>query len=787
MTTTTTTTRAQRAHGRPPLSRKGHGLSKPWTQTESSRKGAFGHLLVQLREACESRNVHQVMDLYPTLLEAGVLNEYDSRRITQTLHVRIRLATDHQQRAELLTFVHRLVADLRSGALAPHHYAYVHLLGIFKDCKRFEDGHELWQWLADQDGSHLSTAAYGAAIELLAYGRLVQLPGLERLYQEGLQRFPGTFAEYHVAPDAIVPDRTQPTLIPGIPMILLQGILTARILARDWKNAYLALDTALRLYPSQVPPRYFELFMAERPLAEAYSAYMLACRAGIVIRPTHVTALLVKMRAAMGTSASMADRIMLVRAIANALYASLEAGGELQSIHVGILVQAMAQLLPENTTERDLADHEAPLRDAIVLAVHEIISGLMRAGMTPQIHAFDALITLSGKLRVPQLLTRTLHDLATAQMELGPVATRDAISAAGLLGNTTVIEQLWERIVTKAETESSGIGFGDWITLTKACRRANHKDYFWAQLARLPHALEQGIELHVKDQIDQPDAVMDNRVSFDYMTEEQLLSELDALKSQMANVEAVLMSGQPLDLLKTPFHMHLNPDYKSLASTKDMRIVYDQFSTDPHQPPPATPATPIPTSPTGIPLDELRFQNWATILSMMSDAEAYELELQSNVEAAIKAGKPLTGNPELLRLRQDASVQYSTIHGLRARITSLRASKPVDAPRFRYTVTKTPKNAIDALMAYDKSRGHWRIKSGRLVKYTSPPVKESLQPTPADDVVKVPTLSYYVSLESSHEAPVKKPKSILGIQRGKLEKQGVGGDESVGSSDEARC
>ncbi|KAI8938668.1 hypothetical protein NX059_004537 [Plenodomus lindquistii] len=770
-------------------SRKGKPLNKPWKTTQNSKEKTLaqsvGHLLVQLREACETRNAHQVMDLYPTLLEAGVLNSYDARRITQMLHVRIRLTTDYKQRAELFTFVQKVVADLRSGALEPHHYAYVHLFGIYKDCTRFDEGQVLWQWLVDQDERHVSAAAYGAAIELLAYGRLMPLPDLESLYQDGIKRFPGTFAEYHLSPDAIVPDRTQPTLVAGIPMILLQGILTARMLARDWKNAYLALDTALRLYPSQTPPRYFELFMAERPLAESYSAYMLACRSGIVIRATHVTALLTKMRAAIGVSRSMADRMMLVRAIANALYASVEAGGELQSIHVGMLVQSMTILLPENNMEQDLSDQEIPLRDAIVRTVHDIMSGLMQAGMKPQIHPFDALINLSGKLRVPNILKRTLEDLKTSGIELGPVATRDVISAAGLLANTELIEQYWERIVTDSQTEGAGIGFADWIALTKACRRANHKAYFWAQLARLPHAIEEGVEKHIKQQIDQSETTV-NTAPFEYMSVEQLSSELAALKAQMQNVEAVLMSGQPLDISKTPIYMRLNPSQPPLSSTDNLRIVYDQYTTDPHQPAPPPPTDssidPLPRSPTGIPLDELRFQNWVTILEMMHSAEAYEIDLTAAINAAIKAGKPLNGTPEVLRLHSDTSthVSYDTINGLRARITHLRASAPVEVKRFRYAVSKTDKGGIDAPMAFDESRGEWRKRSGRLVKYTNPVKKEGW--TLEKEAVKVPTLSYYIGLESEHSAPTRE-KGVLGIRRLKKKKAG---EAEVGMSGEAR-
>jgi hypothetical protein len=210
-----------------------------------------------------------MMELYPSLLAANILNSYDTRRITQALHVRIRNAHQDQARSDLFPFVQQIVGDIRRGVLEPHNYAFVHLFGIYKDCKRFDEGCTLWQWLVQQDERYVSQAAYGAAIELMAYGGIMRLPDLESLYVDGLKRFPGTFAEYHLAPDAIVPDRSQPTTVKGIPTILLQGILSARILNRDWKNAYLALDTALRLYPTQsglypkpIPPSWSHVVLA---------------------------------------------------------------------------------------------------------------------------------------------------------------------------------------------------------------------------------------------------------------------------------------------------------------------------------------------------------------------------------------------------------------------------------------------------------------------------------------------------------------------------------------------
>jgi hypothetical protein len=679
-----------------------------------------------------------MMELYPSLLAANILNSYDTRRITQALHVRIRNAYQDKARSDLFPFVQQVVGDIRRGLLEPHNYAFVHLFGIYKDCKRFDEGYALWQWLVQQDERYVSQAAYGAAIELMAYGGIMRLADLENLYVDGLKRFPGTFAEYHLAPDAVIPDRTQLTTVKGIPTILLQGILSARILNRDWKKAYLALDTALRLYPTQTPSRYFELFMAERPISEAYTTFMVACRSGVAMRPTHVTALITKMRAAIGASPSMADRMLLVRAIANAIYAYLEAGGQLESIHVGSLIHTFEQLLPEPMAGEDYVGEAAEMRNIIVVTAHGILAGLIQAGMSPQIHPFEALISVSGKLRVSSLLSTTLDDVKTAGIELGAVGTRSVITSAGLLKNKDLLEQYWSQVVSGAEANSAQIPFEDWITFTKACRRADYADYFRSQLLKLPHAINSRTESHLIHQIDMAEPTPAGQDSYQYMSMEELTSDLDTLKEQTKNIEAVVMSGQPLDLNATPFYMHLDPQHPSLGTDYDLRALYDEFTTDPHQPPPPAGTITPALSPTGIPLDELRFMNWVSVLEMMDLASSYEADLQAELNAAIRSGKPFKGTPELLRLRKDNDgSEQRTVNGLRLRIRELRALNPEDVGVYRKVGSVDPSKKMVV-------REHpVRNKGERVVKG-----EKDRNGTKGAERIRM-----YVGLESSHSAP----------------------------------
>jgi hypothetical protein len=644
-----------------------------------------------MRKACDLRDVQYIMDLYPTLLEAKVLDRQDTRRIAQAIHTRARQKT---KTADMFPFIQQIVADVRSGALDPHPYAFVHLLSIFKEYKRFEEGHELWQWLVQQDEAYVSQAAYGAAIELMAYGGISTLAELEDLYNDALKRFPGTFAEYHLSPDAIISDRSQPVLVAGIPTVLLQGILTARILARDWRKSYLALDTVLRLYPTQTPPRFFELFMAERPISEAYTAFMIACRAGTVLNPGQVTALLAKLRAAMSTSISMSDRMMILRAVANAIYAYQEAGGRLESLHVGVFIHCFENILPEITAGEQYEGDAAQLRNILVVSAHEILGGLLQAGFPAQIHPFEALVSLAGNMRVPDLLTTAMKDIKTAQINLGPIGTRSAMTSAGLVKNQEVIKELWSGIVTRANAEGSQITNEDWITFTKACRRADLADFFRKQLSKLAHTTTSSVEQHLAYQIGLTEKVLISS-SFQYISVDELSAEIEGLKQQMKNVEAVVMSSSPLDLKSSPFNMHIDPSTTSMSSLENLQAVYDEFTTDPHQPPapPAPKGTPAQAalSPTKIPFDQLRFMNWITIVGMMAEAEAYESHLRSSINQAISSGKPFKDRPLAFLSRKSEYLESK--QDLRERVRNLRNSNTAAAFSIRKMGSTTPISA----------------------------------------------------------------------------------------------
>jgi hypothetical protein len=704
------------------------------------------------------------MDLYPTVVASKRLNHNDTRRIAQALHTHVRFHHfDTSKMPKPFAFVDQLSEDIRAGNLEPHPLAHVHILGIYKECKMFHQGHAFWQWLVDQDSTYVNQAVYGAAIELLAYRGETSLQQLEGLYLDGLKRFPGTFAEYHLSPEAIVPDRTQRINITGIPISLLQGILTARLLSRDWKQAYLALDTALRLFPIETPSRFFELFLLERPVAEAYTVFLLACRSGVCLKPYQLTALMAKLSKSMAASSSLQEKFVILRGMANAMYAYLECGGSLEGPHIGAFLNAFGNLLPLRQPGQVFLGDEAVLRNVVVTHAHGTMSTLIQAGMPPRPHLFIALISLAGKLGVPDLLDVTLQDIETAEMDIGSIGRRCVLASAGFLNDEQLIEDYWKKIVSKGELEDTRSSHAYWVTLAKACNAAGYQSFFEEQLSKLQHTISTDAMQEASHQLNLPIRKQETARPPLAMDPAEFDSELQLLQEHMKNIAAVIMSGQPLDLQKNPFQMSLRPEERSLGSLEDLRVVYDELTTDPYQPAPSPPSesspNKAPSSSTGISFDELRFQNWVTILELMNEARATEFEFQRRLDIAIASGKPLK-DTLLLQSSEKQEVPLNlSKEELRRRIRSLRAPSESLSARSGMSVSspnrRVPMPAFSDDPSITPSTIPWGTQSKPKLRYH---VTDGFTPDVSTDNVKhrplgKPKLRYHIGLESTHDAP----------------------------------
>ena len=380
------------------------------------------------------------------------------RLLARTIHGIWRsLSTGHKKGAgsSLYQMAERITQDLQKRKIPPDCEAIKHILAVFRDTGNLDKGHEFWSWLDAQDAQYVDASVVGVAIELLAL-RDHPLDELEAMYERALKRFGGPFAEYHLSPIAVLPDRTKPVDIRGLPMTLLQGIVFARIRGGDWRGAYLGLDAALRLYPTQLPHRFFENFTYSRPLDEAFKVFMLACRAGIRMPGSSLTYLLdrlVKNQMKRNNRALFSDRIALTQNMLNLLQAHAKIGGSVNERHATNLVKAFTSLLPTQSfsnlsDQRDYAG--VGLVDKITDMVKTLTASFITRGNSSALGLLNSLILYSARAGRPALMDAALLDMQQLNLQADTATYRSLMYAYAENKNTQGIASTWQALITQS-------------------------------------------------------------------------------------------------------------------------------------------------------------------------------------------------------------------------------------------------------------------------------------------------------------------------------------------------
>ncbi|KAG2166823.1 hypothetical protein JADG_006562 [Aureobasidium aubasidani] len=96
------------------------------------------------------------------------------------------------------------------------------------------------------------------------------------------------------------------------------------------------------------------------------------------------------------------------------------------------------------------------------------------------------------------------------------------------------------------------------------------------------------------------------------------------------------------------FCMHIFQGVYANVPEQHIRTVYDEMTTDTpaleilpeSSPEPEAEKQPAAMSPTGFPLDELRYENWKTINELLFDARLHDQQYMDTVDESIKLGTP---------------------------------------------------------------------------------------------------------------------------------------------------
>jgi tetratricopeptide (TPR) repeat protein len=588
-----------------------------------------------------------------------LLTPLDTVKILQLLHFTSRRQGPKEASALALeNAVDSFAAHLQDKTLPAHTSASIHLLSIYKETRRFEKGKELWSWLIRQDEDYVDLGVYGAAIELLAYAG-ESLERSEELYNQALTRFPDNFIEYHLSPEAIVPDRGQPMVLP-IPMTLLQGILTARVLAGDWRNAYLALDTALRLIPDLTPSRFFGILINERPVSEAVRVFQLACRAKVRLSPTLLTTLISRMRDAANENVQDANAHVLVENLRIAMtvldLVRMHAGvsGQFFGQHFStIITKCLLPLVYWYPDDRPIRQHQALFNRDVTILARELLDLYLPQDGLGVISAYNSLITLAGHARDADTVVYAIKRITDTQRGPDDVTCRALIGAAAMCGNPEGLwQKAWRTMVEYTEEKKQEVEEQHWKVLaTSMCYLPGPEGIAFLEGEMKKYGLNEKLRSTIRVL-----ATKSRRRISPTVGEEIEFQPFSELMRRVLNLTKEQMIDFDEDGLLTPFCVS-----PTLGSAEDLRTIYDELTTDHTQPSPihvdssdlgsmtadreATELTPIPTSvidASGLPYSEHRFQNWVATTELLVMAERHERSYELHIDHAIRKIKPVS-------------------------------------------------------------------------------------------------------------------------------------------------
>ena len=598
----------------------------------------------QIVAFCKKHNFDAAMDAYRTISDKTLIYSPVLHKITHTMAfwAKVQLGLnkkeqDQQTSEKLLQYAEELVRDICNKSLGPRATSSSHLLQFFAANRSFDVGTKFWKWLEAQEDEYVNGSVYGAAIMLRA-AQDAKLEDLEVLYQQGLARFSQGFAEYHLSPGAIVPNRDSWYQLPDMPYALVQGIMAARLMRGDSQNAYLALDAITRIRPAGVDPSFFNDFFKERPISEAYTVFAMACRTGSVMNTTAYRTLLSTLR----TNADTEDPerfVLAIRAMLSATYIYIGGGGSLTRNSVTEIVISLTNIVRTKGAMRMADEDRIRLCQAVQDLIAKTTELAARFSTGPNIAAYNSIVTniaAASAGQVETAITGAMKEALSLGLEPTIVTRRSIIIAASSAKNPDLLERAWRWLVEARAREGQLPDGTDLHILAKACVQAGRAGFALDVIGNASH-LQDWQRNNLLERIEQ-------LADLQTTTEEpadinELLAEVAKIKADLEVFDARTSDARGVqDFSNQVLPMLLFPPQKDIRLPEaEMRKLYDELTTDP------TAQTNSEEKPsfsflTKMPFNQLRYEHWKLITYLMAEAEAHNKAYINAVDTALAEG-----------------------------------------------------------------------------------------------------------------------------------------------------
>ncbi|OQO11634.1 hypothetical protein B0A48_03361 [Cryoendolithus antarcticus] len=601
----------------------------------------------------KGKSLDEIIEIYDGLTPSQKSNLSDKNffDLINSLRTRINLEKfkPEQQRDRSisergLALGERIALDLRNSRLSNVGPDAFVLLTLFTETHTWDAGIKFWAWLREQNDIRASAKAYSIAIRMLA-AQDTDLAEIESVYQEALTRSHANFVTYHFSPPSVLPDRTQEHLsgIDELPTSLLSSIIIARLQRGDTKNAYLALDTLLRLKPRGAAlAKDLSEILPERPLTEAWALFSMMCRTKVGPANLAFRAMISLVK----PTVNLVDRdrhVWVIRAMLSAAYMQAGGGGVLVNNVISEILIAITQIMRLDGA----SDLPADQRELLASAVHEVYESMsvlfVKLGVTPSLSVYhSAIVNFAGQGRQKEFMTLALEHAKALGYKPTIVTHRSVITAAGQLQDSDTIASGWKSLVEERARLNQYPDATDAHILTKAALLANKPELARAMLAEMTHLDTAEVDRVVSRIVESEEKREIEAIPSRALVED-ILTHVGKLNDDVQVFREYIDAGESADQLaiagKLPMTLTRIPDEIVLPEA-EMQRLYDELTTDATSLPTTPVVAPVLLEPSAsVPIATLRYENWKTMNYLLAISQRSDAAYNAAVDEAIAMGR----------------------------------------------------------------------------------------------------------------------------------------------------
>jgi tetratricopeptide (TPR) repeat protein len=402
----------------------------------------------------------QVLDHYEEYIERLPLNGHDTRtliaRLSEHFHHSRASALENPEGGQSLQ---RLLGHYQAGRLPHDPFATSYLMTLCGKYGDFQTVLQLLSWAESQRSDTIGPVAYGEVIRqavLLSAG----LEVCEDLYQRAMATSSNAFAKYLGSPNAVLQFPERKFTGQGIDTKLLNAIAVARFAYGDWREAYMAIDTALKMYPETLQDAVVKDVILHRPLEEALRMHSLHCMGGGRVGGRCLWRLFGSMRSVQGTLLSArSDNTASVLTVSNAqidlLHTTVATGQLIPPDLVRMFVLGMLANLPRRhdslKPDDQLKFHQQTLdlKDAVLKLF--AIMGL------PPVSCGFVMVRVAKLLGNKQLFQDSLEAWVQSDTPIPDDDINESLAWAMSFGDPAMLQAVWNKIQDSDKLKNAGI------------------------------------------------------------------------------------------------------------------------------------------------------------------------------------------------------------------------------------------------------------------------------------------------------------------------------------------